>query len=152
MATIYYFLSVDTFLQFFRAYYDPRGYLIYNLRKIRRNYIRSGWFFFNLLSSIPTSLLIWSGSFIPDQMENSSQWDTFLMVLDVFKLLRLFRLKRLMSTSSLADSYSERMNVMVTSEFICLGLFLIKWDLSSQCVILCSRFEIYDHDNFVIGE
>ena len=126
MATIYYFLSVDTFLQFFRAYYDPRGYLIYNLRKIRRNYIRSGWFFFNLLSSIPTSLLIWSGSFIPDQMENSSQWDTFLMVLDVFKLLRLFRLKRLMSTSSLADSYSERMNVMVTSEFICLGLFLIK--------------------------
>ena len=59
-------------------------------------------------------------------MENSSQWDAFLMVLDVFKLLRLFRLKRLMSTSSLADSYSERMNVMVTSEFICLGLFLIK--------------------------
>ena len=38
------------------------------------------------------------------------------MILDVFKLLRLFRLKRLMSTSSVVDSYWERMNVMVTSK------------------------------------
>lgn len=39
------------------------------------------------------------------------------MVLDVFKLLRLFRLKRLMKTSSVVDSYWERMNVMATSEY-----------------------------------
>jgi hypothetical protein len=111
---------VDTFLQFFRAYYDKKGYLIYNLSTIRKTYIRSGWFFFNLLSSIPTSLLVWAAAGIEDQddfNEDLTGWDRALMVLDVFKLLRLFRLKRLMKTSSVVDSYWERMNVMATSEY-----------------------------------
>lgn len=121
--------TVDTFLQFFRAYYDDKGYLIYNLSTIRRNYLKSGWFFLNLLSSIPTSLLIWSQSIMPDGLGgsasattsdtyNNSNWDHALMILDVFKLLRLFRLKRLMSTSSVVDSYWERMNVMFSGEFV----------------------------------
>ncbi|KAL7513771.1 hypothetical protein ACHAXN_013220 [Cyclotella atomus] len=111
---------VDTFLQFFRAYYDKKGYLIYNLSTIRKTYIRSGWFFINLLSSIPTSLLVWAAAGIEDQddfNEDFTGWDRALMVLDVFKLLRLFRLKRLMKTSSVVDSYWERMNVMATSEY-----------------------------------
>ena len=49
---------------------------------------------------------------------NNSNWDHALMILDVFKLLRLFRLKRLMSTSSVVDSYWERMNVMFSGEFV----------------------------------
>lgn len=33
---------VDTFLAFFRAYHDDRGNLVFSLRTIRRNYIKSG--------------------------------------------------------------------------------------------------------------
>ena len=49
---------VDTFLAFFRAYRDANGRLVYSLKSIRRNYIRSGWFFVNLLASIPSSVSI----------------------------------------------------------------------------------------------
>ena len=106
---------MDTFLNFFRAYYDSRGYLIYNLSTIRRNYITSGWFFINLLSSVPTSLLIWTTA-SSDHIK--SKVDSILMILDVFKLLRIFRLKRLLSTSSVVDSYWEKMNVLFSSKFL----------------------------------
>lgn len=105
---------MDTFLNFFRAYYDSKGYLIYNLSTIRRNYIKSGWFFINLLSSVPTSLLIWTTA---SSEIIESTVDSILMILDVFKLLRIFRLKRLMSTSSVVDSYWEKTNVLFSSEF-----------------------------------
>lgn len=40
------------------AYRDKNGKLVYSLRSIRREYIRSGWFFINLLASLPASVSI----------------------------------------------------------------------------------------------
>lgn len=46
---------VDTFMQFFRAYYDENGFLVFDLRRIRRNYLR-GWFVVNLIASAPVTV------------------------------------------------------------------------------------------------
>ena len=145
--------KVDTFLQFFRAYYDSRGYLVYNLSTIRKAYIRSGWFFFNLLSSIPTSLLVWlHAATDPAELtleeEGSSPWDHALMILDLFKLLRLFRLKRLMSTSSVVDSYWERVNVMTTSEFFGCRVRVVVFDIELLFIPVCLNpyvYQFYKH-------
>lgn len=122
---------MDTFLNFFRAYYDSKGYLIYNLSTIRRNYITSGWFFINLLSSVPTSLLIWTTA-SSDHIK--SKVDSILMILDVFKLLRIFRLKRLLSTSSVVDSYWEKMNVLFSSKI--LSLYFHSRRILFHCVLI----------------
>lgn len=119
----YFLLTVDTILHFFRAYYD-KGHLIYSLPTIRKNYIRSGWFFFNLLSSIPTGLLVYIGTAkdIETLVETDGisfhRWDGIILLLDAFKLLRLLRLKKLMKQSYLITTYSERVNVKVASEFV----------------------------------
>ena len=70
---------------------------------------------------------------------NDSNWDHALMILDVFKLLRLFRLKRLMSTSSVVDSYWERMNVMfsVIMKFLVMITLLSHW---IACIWGCAAF------------
>ena len=44
---------VDTFMQFFRAYYDENGIIVYDLRRISKHYVTSGHFFMNLLASAP---------------------------------------------------------------------------------------------------
>ena len=44
---------VDTILLFFRAYYNEDGVIVYELRRIARNYVFSGRFFFHLLASAP---------------------------------------------------------------------------------------------------
>ena len=46
-------LSVDTILLFFRAYYNEDGVIVYELRRIARNYVFSGRFFVHLLASAP---------------------------------------------------------------------------------------------------
>ena len=40
-------------MQFFRAYYDENGVIVYELRKIAMHYIFSGSFFINLLAAFP---------------------------------------------------------------------------------------------------
>jgi len=111
-------VTVDTFLHFFRAYYDREGHLVYSLTSIRKKYFRSGWFFFNLLSSIPTSLLVYDdGGGLEDDMD-FTQWKDLLFLLDIFKLFRLFRLKRLLKTSFVVQSYLERMNVKATRALV----------------------------------
>ncbi|KAL7463132.1 hypothetical protein ACHAXS_003513 [Conticribra weissflogii] len=47
---------VDTFMNFFRAYRGSDGKLIFSLPAIRRSYIRSGWFFINLMAAFPSTV------------------------------------------------------------------------------------------------
>jgi len=49
---------VDTIMQFFRAYYDENGVIVYELRRIAKHYVFSGQFFLNLLACFPPMQLI----------------------------------------------------------------------------------------------
>mmetsp|Transcript_5639 Transcript_5639/g.14109 ORF Transcript_5639/g.14109 Transcript_5639/m.14109 type:complete len:550 (-) Transcript_5639:868-2517(-) len=108
---------VDTFLSFFRAYRDKNGRLVYRLKTIGRNYIRSGWFFVNVLASIPTSAFMYAnGRQRAPTEETESLGDPDLRVylyIEAFKLLRLARIKKLMNTSEMMSSIWERINVEI---------------------------------------
>ena len=95
---------IDTFLSFFRAYRDEHGRMVFSLRSIRRHYIRSGWFFVNLLASIPASSLVYgeakeamdSGDTQPLDNPNMRLY----FILELFKLLRLLRIKKISESPS----------------------------------------------------
>ena len=48
------FVSADMIMRFFRAYYDEDGLLVYELRRIARNYLFSRYFILDLIASFPT--------------------------------------------------------------------------------------------------
>jgi hypothetical protein len=113
MSALYLILhTVDTFLVFFRAYRDEKGLLVYSLAKIRRNYIRSGWFFLNLLASFPGTLLSYLVSLkytdeqLDDLVQNSDALRMVLFLFEMFKLLRLVRFKKLVTQSSIISRVS----------------------------------------------
>lgn len=146
---------MDTFIHFFRAYYQ-NGYLVYNLTTIRKNYFRSGWFFFNLLSSIPTSFInyVVTRSTDMEVAYGNTRFDNFLLLLDAFKLLRIFRIQRLLEHSFVITTYSEKMNVKVAGELLTVSKWCFHF-LSRHVVLTafyCSHNEIYCHDFIILGE
>ena len=86
---------------------------MYSLRKIRWEYIRSGWFFLNLLASIPGTFLAYIASLIltdekKEELFGASQW---FFLLEMFKLFRLLRFNKLLSQSAIVSRVWEVMNV-----------------------------------------
>mmetsp|Transcript_49400 Transcript_49400/g.74572 ORF Transcript_49400/g.74572 Transcript_49400/m.74572 type:complete len:577 (-) Transcript_49400:272-2002(-) len=79
---------VDTILYFWRAYREPDGRLVFDLKKIRRHYLRT-FFVWNLLGSIP-SAIIFAGQMTPEEDFSLEA----IIVSRVFDLLKLFRLAR----------------------------------------------------------
>ena len=80
----------DAFLQFSRAYRDDSGTLVFSLVAIRKNYIRSGWFFMNLLASFPTAM------FLAAVVDDADPLDS-----DLFRGLWVFELFNVSSDSEL---------------------------------------------------
>lgn len=99
----------DAFLQFSRAYRDDSGTLVFSLVAIRKNYIRSGWFFMNLLASFPTAMFL--AAVVDDADPLDSDLFRGLWVFELFKLLRLMRVKKLMATSPVIQNFWEKINV-----------------------------------------
>lgn len=99
----------DAFLQFFRAYRDDSGTLVFSLVAIRKNYIRSGWFFMNLLASFPQAMFL--AAVVDDADPLDSDLFRGLWVFELFKLLRLMRVKKLMATSQVIQNFWEKINV-----------------------------------------
>ncbi|KAL7535358.1 hypothetical protein ACHAXR_006440 [Thalassiosira sp. AJA248-18] len=124
---------VDTFLAFFRAYRDKNGRIVFNLKTIAKQYIKSGWFFINLLASLPTSSIVYydarkhlrSGNF--EALDNDNTRLYFF--LEFFKLLRLFRIKKIMYTSELMSRFWERINIEIALiiKFIFLITMVSHW-------------------------
>jgi hypothetical protein len=120
---------IDTFMVFFRAYRDENGQLIFNLRTIARRYIRSGWFFVNLLASVPTTTVLYAKYY-----RNAEQvtGDT-LFIVELFKLLRLVRInvriKKLLNTSETVSKIYERVNlgITLTVKFLFLIVLVSHW-------------------------
>ncbi|KAL3817490.1 hypothetical protein ACHAXA_007080 [Cyclostephanos tholiformis] len=122
---------VDIFLPFFRAYRDKNGRLVLNLKQIRRRYIRSGWFFLNLLSSLPGSTMgypeaqkrLKAGETVHDEAQS-------LFYLDIFKILRLVRIRQMMGNSNVLNGVWERIDID-TALFI---QFLLKITVTSHWI------------------
>ena len=110
----------DTFICFFRAYRDDDGVLVMSLRTIARRYVRSGWFFVNLLASFPTTSILYARF---HQNGEQVTGDT-LFIFELFKLLRLVRInakiKKLLNTSETIAKMYERVNlgISLTIKFV----------------------------------
>ncbi|KAL3803751.1 hypothetical protein ACHAW5_004602 [Stephanodiscus triporus] len=104
---------VDSFLPFFRPYRDKHGRLVTSLKKIRRHYIRSGLFFINLLASLPGSETFGYMTAQRMLMKGESYEDEMIPLnfISVFKLLRLFRIRRLMDHSYVLSRIWERIDI-----------------------------------------
>ncbi|KAL7549143.1 hypothetical protein ACHAWF_012412 [Thalassiosira exigua] len=110
---------LDTFLHFFRAYRDKDGHIVFCLKTIQRSYIRSGWFFVNILASLPATTLFYSQA--REMLENGGDVSVLAesnlrayFILESFKLLRLLRIKRIMMTSEVMTRSWERLNIEST--------------------------------------
>eukprot|EP00984_Skeletonema_dohrnii_P031979 scaffold25271_cov86-Skeletonema_dohrnii-CCMP3373.AAC.2 len=88
---------IDTFMQFFRAYYDDEGMLVYELKKIARNYGCSRQFILNLISCFPTQALLYGLDRMVFRTESGVSDESFLFftIIDMIKLLRLTRVTSL---------------------------------------------------------
>eukprot|EP00985_Skeletonema_marinoi_P001454 scaffold581_cov127-Skeletonema_marinoi.AAC.5 len=121
---------IDTFMVFFRAYRDDNGVLIFSLRTIARRYIRSGWFFVNLLASFPTTSILYAKYRQNDTVTVTG--DT-LFILEMFKLLRLVRInvriKKLLNTSETVAKMYEHVDlgISLTVKFVFLIVLVSHW-------------------------
>lgn len=120
---------IDTFMVFFRAYRDENGVLIFSLRTIARRYIRSGWFFLNLLASFPTTSILYAKLHQNDMTVTGDS----LFIFEFFKLLRLVRInariKKLLNTSETIAKMYENVNLglSLTVKFTFLIILVTHW-------------------------
>ena len=104
---------VDTFMQFFRAYYDDDGKLVYNLRTIRRNYFFSSYFWLNLVACFPSQAILYSiyrahggeGALDPGHIH-------LLQMTQLLRLLRIARIRSLAKSSLVLQEWWERQDVV----------------------------------------
>jgi hypothetical protein len=86
------------------------------LKRIRVHYIKSGWFFINLLACIPGTII--SQGKVPEFDEatmDASLQDRggagVFFLFEMFKLFRLLRFKRLLNESLLVKQVWEKINI-----------------------------------------
>ena len=89
---------------------------MYSLKRIAINYIKSGWFFFNLLACIPGTAI--SHYRFPefdaetmDQALSGSEGASYFFLFELFKLFRLARFRKLTEQSMFVKRVWEVLNV-----------------------------------------
>lgn len=107
---------IDTFMYFFRAYYDENGKLVYNLRMIRRKYFFSSYFWLNLVACFPAQAILYATFRVRGHVGAGEPFDPELIYpLQLFQLLRLIRITRIrfLAKSSLVfREWWERQDVV----------------------------------------
>ena len=126
--------TADSILVFFRAYRDKDGRIIFSHRSIALRYIKSGWFFVNLLASTPTVLILYidyKQEYLVESLHSSGV--RFYFFLGLFKLFRLYglngRIKHLMDTSEFVSGLWVKINIMTAKmfEFLLVIILLTHW-------------------------
>ena len=109
---------VDTFLYFFRAYYTPNGHLVIDLKKIRRHYLRT-FFIPNFLSVLPYTICFYIVGTLYITAEEGytdaglEQFLSFIAFASMLKLIRLVRVKTILSTSDVITTFRQKRNSQV---------------------------------------
>ena len=131
----YVLLIVDTFMLFFRAYYNRDGLLVYDLRKIARNYLCSGAFIVNLIASLPMQFLVFTMHDKYGTREDINQGYHLLGATQLLKLLRITPLSTssvnsLTKSSIAVRTWWERQDIAKAM----LAQFIFKLVMVSHCI------------------
>jgi hypothetical protein len=115
----------------FRTFYfnNMNGDLMVDSKQIAKNYVFGGRFFFDLISSVPVSVLL-----LLIETQNSS----FFSIIKILKLTRLFRLARMVSFLKLRSSLQTYLHMILIVCFLllcihflnCYWMFIISVDES----------------------
>ena len=102
---------IDNFIYFFRAYRNENGVLILDLKKIRRNYLRT-YCIPNFLSTTPTTLIFYLCHLDYAQLktEHSSLINLLVWLLPLCKVLRFIRIPALLRSSQFVKDFRARYN------------------------------------------
>ena len=108
---------VDTFLYFFRAYYTRSGHLVLDLKKIRRRYLRT-YFIPNILSVLPFTIafyVVGTAYLNSDggQKRTEQSFLIFVQIASCLKLIRLVRVRTILSSSDIVTDWRQRRNSQV---------------------------------------
>jgi len=105
----------DTIMQFFKAYYDKDGRIVYELRKIAKNYFFSINFLLNLIASFPMQLVIYmldrKYEAHGEPSETRIGFQHLLTITQLFRLLSIHRFNLLTKSSTLIQTWWERQDV-----------------------------------------
>jgi hypothetical protein len=137
---------VDTWLVFFRAYYNEHGQLVFDQRTIALAYLRSS-FVPNLLAVMPTTLpfviltRVYPPTFVVDPTGADAHalyaWVMVIKVLDLLKFLRFRRVSRILEDSEVVAHVRNSVNSQVLSlwYFLVLIFFTSHWMACSWCFV-----------------
>jgi hypothetical protein len=123
------FFLVDTFLYFWRAYRDEEGRLVFNLRRIRRRYLKT-YFIPNLLGNFPSTILFYFT--VRYKLENGgveARTVILLQCLNLFKLFRFFRVKTIVKASSVLTQMRQNASSqhLELIKFTCMLVMVAHW-------------------------
>ena len=104
---------IDAFMLFFRAYYDEEGMLVYELKKIARNYGCSRQFILNFISCFPTQAVLYGLDRSVFNTDPDVTNESFLLftLIDLIKLLRLTRVSSLTKSSTYIQTFWEKQSI-----------------------------------------
>lgn len=143
---------IDTFLHFWRAYYNEKGFLIVNLSTIRINYLKT-FFIPNLISVLPTTLTFFfvakqilgvdaAGSIAVDKLNfNLSGQNpgvlSVIKTLDLLKFIRFYRLRTFLKTSALVTAVTNKYKSqhLQLLKFTFLVILISHWFACIMCAV-----------------
>jgi hypothetical protein len=125
------FYIIDTFMQFFRSYYDDEGILVYELKKIARSYACSKQFLLNVISCFPTQATLYALNKFFFHVNSDAVDQSFLLftMIDLVKLLRIARVRNLAKSSTYFRTLWEQQGVvtMMLVTFIMQLILFCHW-------------------------
>jgi len=126
--------AADSILVFFRAYRDKDGRLFFSHRSIALNYIKSGWFFINLVACIPTDLIFYlesvANNYLAEGLGDSVRYYFYFGLFKMFRFIGMKRrIRHLMDTSEFFSGLWLRINIETAKmvEFVIMIILLVHW-------------------------
>ena len=115
----------DIFINFFSAYENNEGRIVFKFKEISSNYIK-GWFFIDLVSSIPIYLILDNSAVINSEFMSKIQHITKLArIIRLLKLARMFKFNKQLKKYLMSLKISQDISFIVYIMIIV--LFAIHW-------------------------
>lgn len=101
---------VDLSLSFFTAFEDESGEMVTSKSRIVKNYLK-GWFFLDLVSSIPISLV---SLIMGINVESEIKYVELSRLLRLYKMIRLVKLIRIYKSNKFVEKLFSQINLSIT--------------------------------------
>ena len=107
------FFILDLILNFFTTYIDKSQEEIFDHKKIVNHYLRT-WFIFDLIASFPID------KFMMVFGDKNLGGNDYISLTDVFKVVRIVRLNRIIRVSALTDYVKSTIRLLATTIYLLL--------------------------------